>query len=51
MLEPLWMLADVIANVGFLLVKMNVVLMLYTTIVVTDGMSLGARMLYGSLLD
>ena len=45
------MLADVTANVGLLLVELTVVRMLETTIVVTDVLSLGAKMLCGSLLN
>ena len=50
MLKSFSMLADV-ASVGLLLVELIVVLMLETTIVVTDVMSLGAKMLCGSLLN
>ena len=50
MLEPCNMLADVIANVGLLLVELIIVLMLRITIVVTDVMSLGAKVLCGYLL-
>ena len=42
------MLADVVANVCLLLVELNIVLILWTTIVVTDVMSLGAKMLCGT---
>ena len=45
MLEPYNVLADVVANVGLLLVELIIVLMLGTTIVVTDVMSLGVKML------
>ena len=50
MLESFSMLADVVTNVGLLLVELIVVQMLETTIVVTDVMSMGAKMLCGSLL-
>ena len=39
------MLANVVASVGLLLVEPIVVLILETTTVVTDFMSLGAKML------
>ena len=51
MLEPFTVLADAVANVVLLLVKLNVVLILQTTIVETDVMSLGAKMSCGPLLD
>ena len=50
MLEPYNMLADVVANVGLLLVKLIIVLMLGTTIVVSYVILLGAKMLCGYLL-
>ena len=50
-LESFGVLADFISNVGLLLVELIVVLMLGTTIVVTDVMSLGTNMLCGSLLN
>ena len=49
-LEPFSMLADVVVNAGLLFVELFVVLMFGTTIVLTDVMSLGAKMLCGSLL-
>ena len=49
-LELCNMLADVVANVDLLLVELIAVLMLWTTIVVTNVTSLGAKILCGNLL-